>query len=220
MTSVFLVGAHGKVGRLLVPKLINQGLTVSAGLRDLAQASVLPDSPLVIPQHFDLTALPETIAHQFKQSGADTIIFSAGSGGNTGDDQTLIVDLDGAIKTMEAAQVAGITRYIMVSSAASNQRELWDKTGIKPYMIAKYYADKALIQTDLDYTIVRPGPLTDSQGTGNIKLVSKNAALSDLSIPRDDVAAVIAAIINNRNTFRKSYTLGGGTISIKDAFKI
>ncbi|HAT54706.1 MAG TPA: NAD(P)-dependent oxidoreductase [Lactobacillus sp.] len=216
MSSVFLVGAHGHIGQQIVEDLANKGVTVFAGIRDLSQVDVFPDSPFIHPTQFDLNALPDKMAEQFKASGADTIVFSAGSGGKTGDDQTLIVDLDGAVKTMEAAEQADIKRYIMVSSIFSNRRETWDASGIKPYMIAKRYADEMLKQTSLDYTIIRPGYLTNEAGTGEISVNPANE--QGLKIPRADVAATITELIDAPDTIRKAYTIGTGETPIDQAF--
>lgn len=219
MTATFLIGAHGQIGQQLVPKLINKGITVHAGLRDLNQVTDFSESSLLLPELFDLTVLPETMAEQFKAAKVDSIIFSAGSGGNTGDDATLIIDLDSAVKAMEAAQLAGIKRFILVSSAASNDRSAWDKTGIKPYMIAKYYADKILTQSPLNYTILRPGALLNQPATGHIaRVTDKQTDLGQLAIPRQDVAEVIATIIDMPTTYRRAYTLGSGSQLITTAF--
>lgn len=219
MTATFLIGAHGQIGQQLVPKLINKGITVHAGLRDLNQVTDFSESSLLLPELFDLAVLPETMAEQFKAAKVDSIIFSAGSGGNTGDDATLIIDLDGAVKAMEAAQLAGIKRFILVSSAASNDRSAWDKTGIKPYMIAKYYADKILTQSPLNYTILRPGALLNQPATDHIaRVTDKKTDLGQLAIPRQDVAEVIATIIDMPTTYRRAYTLGSGSQLIATAF--
>lgn len=219
MAATFLIGAHGQIGQQLVPKLINKGITVHAGLRNLNQITDFSENNSLIPELFDLTVLPETMAKQFKAANVDLIIFSAGSGGNTGDDATLIIDLDGAVKAMEAAQLAGIKRFILVSSAASNDRSAWDQTGIKPYMIAKYYADKLLIQSHLEYTILRPGALQNKPGTGHIALVTDGQTnLGHLMISREDVAEVIATIIDMPTTYRQVYTLGSGSQVITTAF--
>lgn len=219
MTATFLIGAHGQIGQQLIPKLIDKGITVHAGLRNLNQVTDFSESPLLVPEVFDLTVLPETMAEQFKAANVDTIIFSAGSGGNTGDDATLIIDLDGAVKAMEAAQLAGIKRFILVSSAASDDRSAWDQTGIKPYMIAKHYADQILTQSQLDYTILRPGALKNQPGTGHISLVPEGQQnLGQLAIPRQDVAEVITTIIDMPSTYRQIYTLGSGSQAITTVF--
>lgn len=216
MNSVFIIGAHGQIGQILVHKLVKKGFEVFAGIRNTEQAKVFPTDELVHPVHFDLNDSVEEMAKCFRQTGADAIVFSAGSGGKTGDDQTLIIDLDGAVKSMEAAQKARIKRYVMVSSVGSNKTDLWDESGLKPYLIAKHYADKELQQTKLDYTILRPGMLKNSSGTGTITVNPERE--ERISIPREDVAETIATVVGNQSTIRKSYTIGSGNTPIPKAF--
>ena len=102
--------------------------------------------------------------------GFDKVIFSVGSGGNTGADKTIIVDLDGAVKTIEASKIAGVQRFIMVSTYDS-RRQAFDASGdLKPYTIAKHYADEYLKQSGITYTIVHPGLLLINQVV--VKLMS------------------------------------------------
>lgn len=105
-------------------------------------------------------------------NGSDAIVFAAGSGGSTGSDKTLLIDLDGAVKAMEAAEQAGIKRFVMVSALQANNRENWNEA-LRPYYVAKHYADKMLIESQLDYTIVRPGGLLNDPGTGKVKVGEK-----------------------------------------------
>ncbi|KRL01978.1 NAD(P)-binding oxidoreductase [Liquorilactobacillus capillatus] len=216
MNSVFVIGAHGQIGQMLVSKLATKKIKVYAGLRRKEQAAVFPTTDFIQPLLFDLTSSIKEIAAAFRKSQAKAIVFSAGSGGKTGDDQTLLIDLDGAVKSMIAAQAAGIKRYVMVSSIGSDNREVWAKSGLQPYLIAKHYADEELQRTQLDYTILRPGMLTNVPGSGMIEVNPQSNRR--ISIPREDVAAVIATVIDNRTTYKKSYTLGSGEIPIQEAF--
>src|SRR5690625_4335031 len=136
--------------------------------------------------------------------GCDAVIFSAGSGGHTGADKTLLVDLDGAVKSMEAAEKVGTKRYVMVSAIQAHNRESWANSPIKPYMVAKHFADKALVASKLNYTIVRPGGLRNEAGTGKIT-VAEN--LKRDSIPREDVAKTLVAVLQEENTYRRSFDL-------------
>ncbi len=145
----------------------------------------------------------------------DAIIFSAGSGGSTGPDKTLLIDLDGAVKSMEAAQRAGVERYIMVSALQANNRNNWNPV-LKPYYVAKHYADRALEQSELNYTIVRPGRLLNEPGTGKIKAGEE---LERASIPREDVAKTIVAVLENRHTYKRSFDLTSGDLDINTALK-
>src|SRR5699024_5996922 len=121
--------------------------------------------------------------------------------GSTGDDMTLNIDLDGAIKSMIATEKAGIKRFIIVSALGTDNRAFWNQSGIRPYYVAKYYADQWLQhRTNLDYTIVRPGALTNDAPTGKITLDTANSDTT--SISREDVAATVVAIVQQPQPHR------------------
>lgn len=211
--KVLIIGAHGKVGHLLIGESQSRNIDFVAGLRSQEQIKAYEENNIAT-QFIDLTASLDSIKDSIEASGADVIVFSAGAGG-AGYDMTLQIDLDGAIKTMMVAEAIGIKRYIMVSSLFSDNRNKWDASGIKPYMIAKHYADDHLRGTNLDYTIIHPGGLTDDDGTGKIKLLGKDEAGS---IPRADVAKALALIIQNSNTIGKEYTFASGDEPEEDIF--
>lgn len=212
--TTFIVGAHGQVGQRLTKQLAATGEHVIAGIRDDKQKALISQLGAT-PYLFDLTALPETMVPAFKD--VDNVVFTAGSGGKTGDDATLKIDLDGAVKTMLAAEKAGIKRYTMVSALYTDQREKWGQTGIEPYYVAKYYADEWLQQrTQLNYTIFRPGALTNDAGTGKINLHPATAA--NKTISRDDVAAAIVAVLAKPQSRNHIYELVNGDTPIQSAF--
>ena len=212
--TTFIVGAHGQIGQLLTKQLAATGETVLAGIRDTKQADTL--SALGgQPRQFDLTALPQEQAAAFKD--VDNVVFTAGSGGATGYDGTLEIDLDGAVKTMIAAEQAGVKRYVIVSALYADQRDKWAQTGIEPYYVAKYYADEWLQhRTQLNYTILRPGALTNEAGTGKISLQPTLA--SSKKIARADVAAAIVAVLSKPQASGQIYDLVSGTTPIEQAF--
>ncbi|MDU3988693.1 MAG: NAD(P)-binding oxidoreductase, partial [Staphylococcus sp.] len=133
-----------------------------------------------------------------------------------GADKTIIVDLDGAVKTIEASKKANVKHYVMVSTYDS-RREAFDASGdLKPYTIAKHYADNHLRNSGLTYTIVHPGGLEDKSGTGEIK--------ADLyfdegsTIPREDVASVLKHVATSENKFEnKEFQILSGHQSIQEA---
>ncbi|MFC6323984.1 SDR family oxidoreductase [Companilactobacillus baiquanensis] len=212
--KVLIIGAHGKVGHLLIGELQSKNIDFVAGLRSKEQIKAYQDNN--IPTQFlDLTASLDDITKSVKESGADVLLFSAGAGG-AGYDLTIQIDLDGAIKTMMVAEALGIKRYIMVSSIFSDNRDKWDASGIKPYMIAKHYADVHLRGTDLDYTIIHPGALTNDESTGKIKSLGENESGS---IPRIDVAKSLVEILQNPSTIKKEYNIASGDELISDVIK-
>ncbi|WP_119325583.1 SDR family oxidoreductase [Companilactobacillus musae] len=212
--KVLIIGAHGKVGRLLVDELQTRKIDFVAGLRNQEQIEAY-QAENIPTQYIDLTAPAAEIKESISQSGADTIVFSAGAGG-AGYDLTMEIDLDGAIKTMVVSQELGIKRYIMVSAVYSDDRSKWDASGIRPYYIAKHYADKYLRGTDLDYTIVHPGTLTDATATGKIKIQTNREGGS---VSRGDVAKVIAQTIETPSTIKRDYNFVSGDEKISEVVK-
>ncbi len=211
--KVFVVGANGQIGKQLVEMLHeSKEYDVRAMLRKPEQAPELEEKGVdtVIAS---LEGSVEDLAAAAK--GCDAVVFSAGSGGNTGLDKTLLIDLDGAVKTVEAAEQAGIDRFVMVSALQANNRENWSET-IKPYYVAKHYADRALLQSSLNYTIIRPGGLLNEAGTGKVKIAEN---LERGTIPRSDVAKTIFASLGEKNTYKKSFDVTSGDTDIKEAVK-
>ncbi|MFD1777659.1 SDR family oxidoreductase [Fredinandcohnia salidurans] len=211
--KVCVVGANGQIGKQVVellkessehtPIAMVRKQEQVAHFENLGVETVLAD----IADNVDKIA--EAI------TGLDAIVFTAGSGGHTGPDQTLLIDLDGAVKTVEAAEKTGVKRFVMVSALGANQREKWNEA-IRPYYVAKHYADRILEQSDLRYTIVRPGGLLNEEGSGKVA-IGEN--LTRNTIPRADVAKVIVASLSEENTYYQSFDLVSGEIPIVDALK-
>ncbi|MFH0069347.1 SDR family oxidoreductase [Peribacillus sp. NPDC056705] len=211
--KVFVVGANGQIGKYLVDLLKDSPEhSVRAMVRKEEQSKHLEkkgiESALV-----SLTGSVDEISNAAK--GCDAIVFTAGSGGSTGADQTLLIDLDGAVKTIEAAENLGINRFIMVSAFQANNRENWNEA-IKPYYVAKHYADRALLQSDLNYTIIKPGGLVNEPGTGKVAAAEE---LERGSIAREDVARTIFASLTEENTYKRSFDLISGDIAIAEALR-
>lgn len=125
------------------------------------------------------------------------------------------MDLDGAAKAIEAAAIAGIKRFIMVSALQAHNRENWNEA-LKPYYVAKHYADKILEASGLTYTIIRPGGLRNEPGTGTV------SAAKDLErgfISRDDVAKTVIASLDEKNTENRAFDLTEGDTPIAEALK-
>lgn len=208
--KVFIVGANGQIGEHLVHLLKDSKVhTVRAMVRKKEQAEAFKKLG-VETRLADLEGTVDDIAEAAK--GCDAIIFTAGSGGHTGADKTLLIDLDGAAKTIEAAQKIDIKRFMMVSAIHAHRREKWNS--IKPYMVAKHHADKILEQSGLTYTIIRPGGLLNEPGTGKVSIAED---LDVGSIPREDVAQTIITALTMENTFNCSFDLVSGEDLISHA---
>ncbi|MDQ0337437.1 uncharacterized protein YbjT (DUF2867 family) [Caldalkalibacillus uzonensis] len=211
--KVLVVGAKGQIGRHLVRLLSNsEEHDVRAMVRKEEQAVTFREQG-VETVVANLEGSVEEIAKAAE--GCEAIVFTAGSGSHTGADKTILVDLDGAVKTIEAAEQAEIKRFIMVSALSAHIREKWWE-GIKHYFAAKHYADRMLMSTQLNYTIIRPGALLNEPGTGKI---SAGEELERGSIPREDVAATIVATLNEEHTFRRGFDIISGETPIADALK-
>lgn len=213
--NVFLIGANGQVGRHIVQLLSESSEhNVRAMVRNEEQAIHLKQSGVDAV----VASLEGSVAElAAAMNGSDAVIFTAGSGGKTGFDKTLLVDLDGAVKSMEAAEKVGANRYIMVSALQAQNRESWKNSPIKPYMVAKHYADRMLLASVLNYTIVKPGLLTNDLGNGKVQA---GETLSGGAIPREDVAKTVVATLNEENTYRRSFDLLSGDMDVHEALKL
>jgi uncharacterized protein YbjT (DUF2867 family) len=212
--NVLVVGANGQVGKLLVNQLRDsREHTVKAMVRKEEQAEAYRKMDIEVAVAC-LEQSVEDIAQAAR--GCNAIVFTAGSGRHTGFDKTLLIDLDGAVKTIEAAEKAEIKRFIMVSAIQAHRRENWHEKML-PYYAAKYYADKMLAQSELTYTIIRPGGLLNEPGTGKI------TAASDIrsgKISREDVADTIFHSLTEENTYYQSFDLVTGEVPIGNALKL
>ncbi|MCU5746609.1 SDR family oxidoreductase [Staphylococcus sp. SQ8-PEA] len=211
--SILIIGANGGVGSKLVDQLTEEGKTFTAGVRKEDQKAALEEkgikSLLIDVEKDDIDTLKD------KVKGFEKVIFSVGSGGSTGADKTITVDLDGAIKTIEASKIAGIQRYIMVSTYDS-RREAFEASGdLKPYTIVKHYADEYLKNSGLTYSIIHPGVLLDEPGTGKIDVGAFFEGRG--SIPREDVASVLKEVAQEDGEDNQEFQIVQGETDIKEA---
>lgn len=211
--KVLVVGANGQIGKQLVTLLqASDEFSVRALVRTEEQVKAFDK----IEVETVFGNLEETVEQlEVAVKGCDAVVFTAGSGGKTGYDKTLLIDLDGAVKMMEAAKNAGVERFVMVSALQAHHRENWNEQ-IKPYYVAKHYADRVLVDSGLTYTIIRPGGLLNEAGTGKIT-VGEN--LERGTIAREDVANTIFASLKEKNVFNKSFDLVSGETSILEAVR-
>jgi len=197
---VLVMGANGHIGRLLVPRLLAQGDVPVAGLRSDEDSEDWEDLGVKVCR-MDLLDKPEHLASGML--GVDAVIFAAGSGGRTKDDMTLLIDLDGAVKTMQAAEIAGVKRFLTISMLFAEDRNRWADP-LKPLYVAKFYADHWLThQTNLAYTIAEPGALSFHEPTGRFQ----SDALAVGSISRADVADFLVAALHDDRTIGKTVPL-------------
>ncbi len=214
MSTVAIAGGHGKIALLLGGLLAERGDSVRGLIRNRDQADDLR-AVGIEPVVCDLEGDGDVAA---AVRGADAVVFAAGAGPGSGAARKTTMDLEGAVKLIDAAKVEGISRYLMVSAmgAANPPGEGAADDVFSAYLRAKAGADEALRASGLDYTIVRPGGLTDDPGTG---LVSIAERLDRGQVPRADVAAVLLACLDTPSTIGLSFDLIGGNTPIAEALQ-
>ncbi len=208
---VAIAGAHGKIGLRLGRMLAMRGDRVLGLIRNPDHADHMRTEGAE-PVVCDLEAAePGAIAGAIV--GADAVVFAAGAGPGSGAERKETMDYEGAVKLIEAAEAAGARRYVMVSAMAADPRYEGDEV-FAVYMRAKGRADAELRASGLDYTIVQPGALTDTTGTGRVH-IAPEAERGE--IPRDDVAAVLAATLADPATVGHTFQLVSGADQIERA---
>ena len=219
--KVLIIGAHGQIGQLLV-KILQESTNcqVIAGLRSHEQEKAYQEKGITTA-FIDLAGPQRQLAKAMQT--VDVVVFAAGSGGKTGADATMMIDLDGAVKAINAAEKTNIQRFIMVSSIKSDDRSFWSDhaPAVEPqsyYYAAKYYADQWLYHSSLDYTVLRPARLLNATATGKVKIAQHiTEPASAITITRADVAEVIAEIIEKDKLHRKDFDLANGAVPIAQA---
>ncbi|GAP02139.1 NAD-dependent epimerase/dehydratase [Fructobacillus pseudoficulneus] len=209
MAKILVIGAHGKIGQLLVKELDQAGHKVVAGFRKEDQLSTVTGLKNVEPILSDLDQTPEEMAAVMTKNDVKRVVFTAGAGGKGGVERTMAVDLDGAIKSMQAARQANISRYIMVSAAGADDRKRWVASNLYWYFMAKHYADLYLKNSGLPYTIVRPTALLDEPASGKGSLLV-DFEKGPLSISRADVSRFLFSVLKNPEAIGEVYDLTSG----------
>lgn len=211
--QIAVVGGHGQIARLLHPLLVEAGHTPVALVRSEAQrAAVEVLGAQARPLDIERSEVGG-FAEAFTDCGA--VVFAAGGGPDGNIERKQTVDLGGALKSIEAARTVGIRRFVQVSAigvdepVAAGAGEVW-----AAYVEAKRDADSALRAADLDWTILRPGRLTDDEPTG---LVALGPDVRRGDVTRADVAAVLAAVLDRDDTVGRQWNLVGGDVPISAA---
>lgn len=211
MGSTIIFGGHGKVALLATPILREAGITVTSVIRNPEQRAGVEAAggvPLVKDiEHLSTEELAEVIA------GHDSVVWSAGAGGGN-PARTMAVDRDAARRTMDAAEQAGVKRYVMVSYFGSSPDH-----GIDPdnsfyaYADAKAVADEYLRASGLDWTVLAPSTLTLESPTGSIDTTSATSE----TVSRGNVARVIAAVLADDRSIHRTIRFNDGDTPIADA---
>ncbi len=212
---IVIAGGHGKIALHLEKLLADRGDTVAGLIRNPAQTDDLRDAGAeALVLDLENASVDQVARHL---TGADAVVFAAGAGPGSGVSRKATVDRDAAILLADAAEAAGVGRYLMISAmgadddtAASGSDEVF-----AAYLRAKAAADAALrARSGLNSTIVRPGLLTDEAGTGRIRVAESTGRGS---IPRADVAAVLVALLDAPATGGVTFEVISGDTPIADA---
>ncbi|KKF39833.1 NAD-dependent dehydratase [Halorubrum saccharovorum] len=205
--NVLVAGSHGQVGRHATRILAESDHGVRGMVRAESQAPDIEDvgaEPVVADLTGDLSHAVE---------GIDAIVFAAGSGG----EDVWGVDRDGAIALVDEAAAEGVERFVMLSSIGADRPDDAPKA-LREYLRAKAEADEYLRESDLTYTIVRPGPLTNEGGTGRIR-TGADIDAEDAEIPREDVARTLVAALEAESTYGETFELAAGDEPIEEALR-
>ncbi|WP_193596623.1 SDR family oxidoreductase [Microbacterium sp. YJN-G] len=211
MARILIVGGHGKVALLLAPILTARGDEVTAVIRDAAQADDVRAMG-ALPEVFDIERegreeFAELIA------GHDAVVWSAGAGGGN-PARTRAVDFEAAVRSMDAAEDAGVRRYVMVSYFGSSpQHGIPSSDPFHAYAEAKAEADEHLRATSLDWTVLGPSRLTLGEETGRIDATAETSG----EVSRADVAAVIAETLRTPATVGRTIRFNSGDRPIAEA---
>ena len=208
--DIVIAGGHGQIAMHLHPILKERGHNVRGLIRKSDQKKDLQEAG-ALPVLVDIEK-KEDISNEV--GIADAIVFAAGAGAGSGKERKWSVDRDGAIKLIEAAKKNGIKRYIMIS-AMGLEIPRGDEV-FQVYQQAKAQADEALRNSGLNYVILKPGRLTNEDGTGKVKIAEK---LDSGEIPREDVAKVIAEVLENKNIESAEFDLLSGEEEISEALQ-
>ena len=208
--NVLIAGANGKIARRLARVLRESGHEVRGIIRSPEQADSIRElgaEPVILDleQEVDWSVA----------DGSDAIVFAAGAGPGSDPERKQTMDLGGAVKLVDAAEAEGVGRFVMVSAMGAADPESGPEK-MQPYLRAKAAADERLAASSLDWTIVRPGSLTDEAPTGLVDVGVPSLGRRG-EITRDDVAAVLAACLELDATVGKTFEVLGGETEIRKA---
>jgi uncharacterized protein YbjT (DUF2867 family) len=208
---VAIAGGHGKVALRLTRLLAARGDGVRSLIRDPAHQDdvrAAGGEPVVCDlERADDAELAAAIGD------AEAVVFAAGAGPGSGPERKWTVDYGGAVKLIAAARAAGAGRYVMVSAIGADPDAEGEDT-FAVYLRAKGRADAELMASGLAYAIVRPAFLTDDPGTGRVRIAP---SVGDGRIPRDDVAAVLAAVIGEPALTAVVFEVASGDVPVEEA---
>lgn len=190
-----IAGGHGQIARRLSRLLSARGDEPVALVRNPDHtADVSADGAVPVVLDLERASVEELAAHL---AGADAVVFAAGAGPGSGSARKDSMDRGGAVLLADAAVLAGVRRYVLVSSMGVDEADAVEDEVFAAYLRAKAAAEDEVRRRPLDWTVLRPGGLTDDPGTGRVRLEPR---VGRGSVPRDDVAAVLLSLLDEAST--------------------
>jgi uncharacterized protein YbjT (DUF2867 family) len=210
MSHIVIAGGHGQIALRLAALLSARGDHVCGLIRNPdheGDVRATGARPIVA----DMEALDD-LADLVE--GVNAVVFAAGAGPGSGPERKRTVDLGAAVKLLDGARRTGVRRYLMISAMGAADPAAGSEA-MRPYLEAKAQADAALAASDLEWTIVRPGGLTDEPGTGRVEVAPALGRRG--TVTRDDVAAVLVGCLDEPRTVRAAFDLLQGETPIAQA---
>lgn len=208
---VVIAGGHGQIALLLEKVLADRGHHAVGIVRNPDHVDDVEatgaEAVVLDLEEADVADLTDVV------KGADAVVFAAGGGPNSGAARKETVDKGAAVLLAEAAEQAGVRRYVMVSAMGTDKADPDSDDVFQVYLRAKKAADDDLRSRDLDWTVVRPGRLTDDPPAGRVQI----GTLPRGEISRADVAAVLAAVLDQDATIGKTFDLLAGHQTVEAA---
>ncbi|QIG43221.1 SDR family oxidoreductase [Nocardioides anomalus] len=215
MSRIAVVGGHGQVAQHLLVALRRSEHTPVALVRREAYREELESRGAEV-RLLDIES-QDAAAFAAAFAGCDAVVFAAGGGPDGNQERKRTVDLEGSLKSVEGARQAGISRFVQVSAIGVDDPLPEDTEDVwRAYVEAKRDADAAVRDSGLDWTIIRPGRLTDDPATG---LVALGPDVERGEVTRADVAAVLAAVLDEPGTIGKQWDLVNGDTPVADAVR-
>jgi len=211
MERTLIIGASGNIGKQLTQLMLNDGHHINALVRDKSKLSDIEHPNMTIVEA-DLT---KDFNHAFEN--CSNVVFAAGSGGHTGADKTMLIDLWAACRAADYAKNHQLKHFVMVSSIGADSPSSGPEE-MQPYLVAKHMADEHLKQSGLHYSIIRPGSLTDKEPTNRFTS-DRPAKKEQAIITRADVAQALLYCVTQPSEASCITELFNGDKNIADVIK-
>ena len=206
--TTLVIGANGRVGRQLCELAVGAGIDVRAMLRHRAEEPAF--------EELGIGSVAGDLEGDIQEAmqGCDEVVFVAGSGPHTGPERTLLVDLNGAVRAIELAEELGVKRFVMLSALRAND-PIAAPEALRPYMAAKYAADRLLAHSRVPYVILAPGKFTDEEATGLVSTSPQSQP--DISISRGNVALALLEVLRKPDLANRRIELVDGDTPVAQA---